>query len=82
MGEGVRAETLGDGSQVCVGGGGGDEQAFLVSQAPSSLSTHPLALWSSRAWNSDWSWSTLGRGKEAEVKGRLLQRALRIPPRT
>lgn len=61
---------------------GGDEQAFLVSQAPSSLSTHPLALWSSGAWNSDWSWSTLGRGKEAEVKGRLLQRALRIPPGT
>lgn len=33
----------------------------LVVQAPGSLSTHPLSLWSRWAWNSNWSWSTLGR---------------------
>lgn len=33
------------------------------------LSTHPLALWSRWAWDSDWSWSTLGGVKESKGEG-------------
>lgn len=40
-----------------------------VTQAPCSASTHPLALWSRWAWNSDWSWSALGEVKESRGEG-------------
>lgn len=60
----MRAETAGADSL----GRGGSPALLLGAQAPGSLSTHPLALGSRRAWNSSWSRSALGRCKKAEVR--------------
>lgn len=53
-----------------------------VIQAPWSRSTHPLALWSRRAWNSNWSWSTLGEVKESRGEGLDAGGNLGEPPLT
>lgn len=66
----MRAETPGDGSHVQEMNKPG---TTLLPGFPRSQFTHPLALWSSWAWNPNWSWSTLGRRKKAEVRGQLLE---------
>lgn len=49
---------------------------------PISLGAHPLALWSRRAWNSNWSWSALEEVKESRDEGPGRRAPPEAPPNT